>query len=64
VGECGSLDEIGSRARDLAEAMAIEKALRDSNGNKSLAAEALRVNYKRLLARIRDLDLEAGARDA
>ena len=57
VGVEGSLDEIGARARDLAEAMAIEKALAAVGGNKSRAAEALAVNYKRLLVRIRELGI-------
>ncbi len=64
VGESGSLDEIGARARDLAEAMAIEKALRETQGNKARAAEALRVNYKRLLSRVRELGLDTRTDDS
>jgi DNA-binding NtrC family response regulator len=57
VGMEGGLDEIGARARDVAERLLIEQALQEAGGNKSRAAEALKVNYKRLLARIRELGL-------
>jgi DNA-binding NtrC family response regulator len=57
VGVDGGLDEVGARARDLAERLVIERALAEAAGNKSRAAEALRVNYKRLLSRIRELGL-------
>jgi len=63
VGIEGGLDEVGARARDLAEKLVIERALAAAGGNKSRAAEALSVNYKRLLARIRELGLN-NPRDA
>ena len=56
--EDGPLDEIGRRARDLAEGIAIRRALRRAEGNKARAAQALGVNYKRLLARVRELGIE------
>ena len=54
------MDEAGDRARDLAESLMIRRALKKTSGNKTRAAEILQVNYKRLLARIRDLGLDDG----
>jgi len=54
----GSLDEVGARARSLAERLLIGKALKRQGGNKTRAAADLNVNYKRLLARIRELGLD------
>jgi len=54
----GSLDEVGGRARDLAEAVAIRRALERAGGNKARAAQLLDVNYKRLLSRVRELAIE------
>jgi DNA-binding NtrC family response regulator len=54
----GPLDEVVARARDLAETVAIRRALGRAGGNKARAAQLLEVNYKRLLARIRELALE------
>lgn len=59
VGLEGSLDEVGARARDLAESRLIRRALADARGNKARAAQALQVNYKRLLARIKELGLDS-----
>jgi transcriptional regulator with GAF, ATPase, and Fis domain len=64
VGLEGSLDEVGGRARDLVEAELIRRALRECDFNKSRAAERLHVNYKRLLARIRELGLDDEASGA
>ncbi|MDX1389326.1 MAG: helix-turn-helix domain-containing protein, partial [Acidobacteriota bacterium] len=58
VGSEGGLDEVGRRAKDLAESLAIRRALETSGGNKRRAADLLEVNYKRLLARIRELSLD------
>jgi transcriptional regulator with GAF, ATPase, and Fis domain len=58
VGLEGSLDEVAERARNLAERTLIARALKQAGGNKTKAAQALRVNYKRLLSRIRDLGLD------
>jgi DNA-binding NtrC family response regulator len=63
VGMEGSLDEVGARALDAAQAMVLRRALARAGGNKAKAAELLQVNYKRLLARIRELGLEAGRED-
>jgi DNA-binding NtrC family response regulator len=54
----GPLDEVASRARDLAESVAIRRALDRAGGNKARAAQLLEVNYKRLLARIRELAID------
>ena len=59
VGMEGSLDDISARARDLAETVAIRRALVEGEGNKTRAAQILGVNYKRLLGRIKDLGLES-----
>jgi len=59
VGMEGSLDEISGRACDLAETLAIRRALGAAQGNKTRAAQILSVNYKRLLARIKELGLES-----
>ncbi len=57
----GSLEEVGERARDLAERAAIRRALDRADGVRSRAAELLRISPKRLAARIRDLGLGDGA---
>jgi len=54
----GGLDRISERARDRVERVVIERALADAGGNKTRAAEILEVNYKRLLARIKELGIE------
>ncbi len=56
----GTLDEVGARAQDAAQAILLRRTLERVGGNKARAAELLRVNYKRLLARIRELGLEPG----
>jgi DNA-binding NtrC family response regulator len=58
VGLEGSLDAISERARNLAERLVIKRALAEAGGNKARAAQRLDVNYKRLLARVRELGLE------
>jgi len=57
VGLDGTLDSAGERARNLAERLMIERALREAEGNKTRAAEALQVNYKRFLSKIRALGI-------
>jgi DNA-binding NtrC family response regulator len=54
----GGLDGISGRARDRVERVVIERALAEAGGNKTRAAEILEVNYKRLLARIKELGIE------
>lgn len=50
----GSLDEVGKRALRAAESERIRRALAESSGNKTRAAEALKVSYKTLLTKIKD----------
>ena len=57
IGLDGTLDEVGERARQTAERILIRRALTMTAGHKRKAADLLQVNYKRLLARIRDLGL-------
>jgi DNA-binding NtrC family response regulator len=54
----GSFDDASARARDQVERALIEKALLSAGGNKARAAELLELNYKRLLARIKELAIE------
>lgn len=54
----GSLDEVGQRARAVAEKALIQRSLEEEGGNKTRAAARLKVNYKRFLSRIKDLGLE------
>ena len=54
----GGLDRISERARERVERVVIERALVEAGGNKTRAAEILEVNYKRLLARIKELGIE------
>jgi DNA-binding NtrC family response regulator len=58
VGLTGSLDAVSERARALIERVLIKRALTEAGGNKVKAAQRLDVNYKRLLARVRELGLE------
>jgi DNA-binding NtrC family response regulator len=58
VGLQGGLDAAAERARDLIERLMIRRALAEAGGNKVKAAQRLDVNYKRLLARVRELGLE------
>jgi DNA-binding NtrC family response regulator len=64
VGLEGTLDEVGARAQDAAQALLLRRTLDRVGGNKARAAEVLRVNYKRLLARIRELGLEPGREES
>ncbi len=54
----GGLDAASVRVRDRVERMMIARALAEAAGNKTRAAELLDVNYKRLLARIKELRIE------
>ena len=54
----GSLDDVGRRARDMAEKTLIRRSLEEEGGNKTRAAARLKVNYKRFLSRIKELGLE------
>ena len=55
----GSLHEVSERASQWAERRLIRKALVETKGNKSKAAELLQVSYKTLLTKIKEYGLEA-----
>jgi DNA-binding NtrC family response regulator len=53
----GTLDEVAKAALKTAESRRIRKALEDTGGNKTKAAEMLKVSYKTLLTKIKDYGL-------
>jgi DNA-binding NtrC family response regulator len=57
VGLHGSLSEVSQRAAALVEREKIRQVLLETGGNKSRAAEALRISYKTLLAKLKELGL-------
>lgn len=54
----GSLEDAAKEATRIAETERIRRALRETKGNKSRAAELLRVSYKTLLTKIKDYVIE------
>jgi DNA-binding NtrC family response regulator len=54
----GTLDEVAKEALRIAESRRIRKALEDTHGNKTRAAEMLKVSYKTLLTKIKDYGIE------
>ena len=54
----GTLDEVAKAALKTAESRRIRKALDDTHGNKTKAAEKLKVSYKTLLTKIKDYRIE------
>ncbi len=54
----GSLEDAMKEATRLVETARITKALKDTKGNKTRAAELLQVSYKTLLTKIRDYGIE------
>jgi transcriptional regulator with PAS, ATPase and Fis domain len=54
----GSLQEVSSMATQFAESRMIRKVLKTTGGNKTKAAEILRVSYKTLLTKIKDYGIE------
>ncbi len=54
----GTLDEVAKVALRIAESRRIKKALEGTHGNKSRAAEILKVSYKTLLTKIKDYGIE------
>lgn len=50
----GTLDEVAKAALRIVESRRIKKALDDTHGNKTRAAEILKVSYKTLLTKIKD----------
>jgi len=54
----GPLHEIAQAATRIAESRRIRQVLKQTNGNKTRAAEVLQVSYKTLLTKIKDYQLE------
>jgi transcriptional regulator with PAS, ATPase and Fis domain len=54
----GSLEQTAKEALKIAESRRIKKALEDTHGNKSRAAELLKVSYKTLLTKIKDYGIK------
>ncbi|MEK6684319.1 MAG: sigma-54 dependent transcriptional regulator, partial [Nitrospirota bacterium] len=54
----GTLHEVGSAAAQFAESRMIRKVLKETGGNKTKAAEILKVSYKTLLTKIKDYGIE------
>ncbi|MBI5074911.1 MAG: sigma-54-dependent Fis family transcriptional regulator [Nitrospirae bacterium] len=54
----GTLEEVMKVATRIVETQRITKALKDTKGNKTKAAEILQVSYKTLLTKIRDYGIE------
>jgi len=54
----GPLQEIAAAATRIAESRRIRQVLKQTNGNKTKAAEILQVSYKTLLTKIKDYQLE------
>jgi DNA-binding NtrC family response regulator len=54
----GTLDQAAKAALKIAETQRIKKALEETHGNKSRAAELLKVSYKTLLTKIKDYEIE------
>jgi DNA-binding NtrC family response regulator len=50
----GSLEDTARAALKIAESRRIRKALHDTGGNRSRAAELLKISYKTMLTKIRD----------
>ncbi len=56
----GSLQEISSMATQFVESRMIRKVLKETGGNKTKAAEILKVSYKTMLTKIKDYGIESG----
>ncbi len=54
----GTLEEAAKAALKIVESRRIKKALAETHGNKSRAAEILKVSYKTLLTKIKDYEIE------
>ncbi len=54
----GTLEEVAKAALRIVESRRIKKALEDTHGNKTRAAELLKVSYKTLLTKIKDYGIE------
>jgi len=56
----GTLNETAKIALRIAESQRIRKALEETRGNKSRAAEILNVSYKTLLTKIKEYNIGCG----
>lgn len=54
----GALEDVSKEALRIAETQRIIKALKDTKGNKTRAAEILQVSYKTLLTKIKEYNIE------
>ncbi len=54
----GSLHDVSAAASRQAETRLIQKVLKETNGNKSRAAEILQVSYKTLLTKVKDYGID------
>ena len=54
----GTLDQVAKEALRIVESRRIRKALEDTHGNKTKAAEMLKVSYKTLLTKIKEYKIE------
>jgi DNA-binding NtrC family response regulator len=55
----GPLEDVAKEATRIVETQRIKKALKETKGNKSRAAELLQVSYKTLLTKIKDYGIES-----
>ncbi|NOZ68719.1 MAG: sigma-54-dependent Fis family transcriptional regulator, partial [Deferribacteres bacterium] len=55
----GTLDEVAKAALKAAETRRIKEVLEETHGNKTKAAEILKVSYKTLLTKIKDYEIES-----
>jgi len=55
----GTLEDTAKAALKVAESQRIKKALEDTRGNKSRAAELLKVSYKTLLTKIKEYEIKS-----
>ncbi len=59
----GTLEEVGDHARQCAESQLIRKVLKETGGNKTKAADRLKVSYKTLLTKAKAYGIDAPGTD-
>jgi DNA-binding NtrC family response regulator len=59
IGSEGTLDSVAKAALRIVETKRIKKALKETGGNKTRAAELLKVSYKTLLTKIKDYEIDS-----
>ncbi len=59
IAKDGTLEEVAKAALKIAESRRIKKVLDETHGNKTRAAEILKVSYKTLLTKIKDYEIES-----